>query len=93
VTSESETSSKEGEEVPVTIDSLRMELTSIKTNISFFDKHLREFAKTGACSKKIQDELTKYKNENAKLREEVKRSKEDAEKFEKVMKYVNTLDK
>ena len=93
VTGESETVSSVVEEVPVTIDSLRMELTTIKTSISLFDKHLREFAKTGACSKKIQDELTKCKNENIKLREEVKRLKEDAEKFEKVMKYVATLDK
>lgn len=84
---------KVGEEQPLTIDSLRYEFTELKTKVTLFDKHLREFAKTGACSKKSQTELEKYKAENMKLREEVKRLSKAADQFEKIQKYLADLSK
>lgn len=84
---------KDVEEQPLTIDSLRYEFTELKTKVTLFDKHLREFAKNGACSKKSQTELEKYKTENMKLREEVKRLSKAAEQFEKVQKYLADLSK
>ena len=84
---------KVDEEQPLTIDSLRYEFTELKTKVTLFDKHLREFAKTGACSKKSQTELEKYKAENMKLREEVKRLSKAADQFEKIQKYLADLSK
>jgi hypothetical protein len=84
---------KVGDEQPLTIDSLRYEFTELKTKVTLFDKHLREFAKTGACSKKSQTELEKYKAENMKLREEVKRLSKAADQFEKIQKYLADLSK
>jgi hypothetical protein len=79
------------EPVPVTIDTLRYQFTEVKTMVTAFDKALREYAKSGACSKKIQDELEKYKNENSHLREELKRLTKESEQLAKLKKYFETL--
>ena len=91
VTEVSETISNPTVEVPLTIDSLRYEFTELKTMVTMFDKHLREFAKTGSCSKKIQTELEKLRNENEKLREEVKKSAKAQEQLDKIQKYMASL--
>lgn len=91
VTEVSETISNPPVEVPLTIDSLRYEFTELKTMVTMFDKHLREFAKTGSCSKKIQTELEKLRNENEKLREEVKKSAKAQEQLDKIQKYMASL--
>lgn len=80
------------EPVPVTIDTLRYQFTEVKTMVTAFDKALREYAKSGACSKKVQDELAKYKEENAKLREEIKKLTKDAEQLTKIKKYLETIN-
>jgi hypothetical protein len=91
VTGESETVANQTVEAPLTIDSLRYEFTELKTMVAMFDKHLREFAKTGSCSKKIQTELEKLRNENEKLREEVKKSAKAQEQLDKIHKYMASL--
>lgn len=91
VTGESKTVANPTVEVPLTIDSLRYEFTELKTMVTMFDKHLREFAKTGSCSKKTQTELEKLRNENEKLREEVKKSAKAQEQLDKIQKYMASL--
>lgn len=98
VTEVTETHSKNEEissntDEAITIDSLRYEFSDLKTKVTMFDKHLREFAKAGAYSKKIQTDLEKYKAENIKLREEVKTLYKRAEQLEKIQKYISDLSK
>lgn len=79
------------EPTPVTIDSLRYQFTEVKTMVAAFDKALREYAKVGACNKKIQTELDKLRNENIKLRDEIKARIKDSEQLEKIKKYLATM--
>lgn len=79
-------------EEPMSIDKLRYEFTEIKAKISAFDKDLREYAKVGACNKKTQAELDKLKNENLKLKEEIKRLIKDSEQLTKLKKLMATIN-
>lgn len=80
------------EPTPVTIDSLRYQFTEVKTMVAAFDKSLREYAKVGACNKKTQAELDKLKNENLKLKEEIKKLIKDSEQLTKLKKLMAALN-
>lgn len=80
------------EPTPVTIDSLRYQFTEVKTMVAAFDKALREYAKVGACNKKTQAELDKLKNENLKLKEEIKKLIKDSEQLTKLKKLMSALN-
>lgn len=88
---ETTTESPKEEAEPMSIDVLKYKFAELKTMVSAFDKYLREYSKVGACNKKIQTELDKLRNENIKLRDEIKARIKDSEQLEKIKKYLATM--
>lgn len=88
---ETTTEAPKEEAEPMSIDVLKYKFAELKTMVSAFDKYLREYSKVGACNKKIQTELDKLRNENIKLRDEIKARIKDSEQLEKIKKYLSTM--
>lgn len=88
---ETTTEAPKEEAEPMSIDVLKYKFAELKTMVSAFDKYLREYSKVGACNKKIQTELDKLRNENIKLRDEIKARIKDSEQLEKIKKYLATM--